>query len=180
MNLYIRTHDDYRSGIDITVYDKEDLKSEYVSEDDSDDSNNVEPITDEKFNIKLDMDEDMLDIITINNTFHDTYAVYLIYGEGYHDSEKTKIIHIINQIDDTINILQHLYSDINGHQPFVQTGYTCSYKSEGYYPEALPEYFINTLIQDQIKKLHETLYSYCVAVIIKDQKLMDYLQINHH
>ena len=177
MNLYIKSHDDYRSGIDITVYDIEDLKSEYEYGDDSD---NVETITDEQFNTILDLDEDMLDIVTLNDITNDTYEVYLIYGEGYHEPEKTKIIHIVNQIDNPINILQYLYSDINGHQSFVQTGYTCSYKPEGYYPEALPKYFIDTLINDEIKKLNETLCSYCVAVIIKDQKLIDYLQISHH
>jgi hypothetical protein len=179
MKLYIRHHDDYRSGVDITVYDTEDLKIEYESENESE---NDELITDEKFNIKLDMDEDMLDIVTLNNKFNDTYAIYLICGNGYHDPEKTNTIHVINQNnkDDANKILQNLYSDINNCQPFLQTGYTVSYKQEGYYPEPLSKYFIDgqPLISEEIKMILDRLMSYCVAVVIYNDKLVDYIQIN--
>lgn len=181
MNLYIREHDDYRDGKHLTVFDVEDLKLEYESEDSSDDDN---MISDEKFKIRLDMDEDMLDVITLNNIFNDTYAIYLICGEGYHEPEKTKIIHIINQ-DNEIhadNILKNLYSDINNHQPFVQTGTTCSYKPEGYYPEALPKCFVNNhpLLNEEITTLLDKGPYYCVAVIIHNENLIDYLQMSNH
>ena len=175
MELYIKEHDDYRSGPDLSVYTKEELKIEYQEEDDSND----ELITDEQFQIKLDMDEDLLDIITLNNEFNDVYVVYLICGEGYH--QKTDIIYIMdynNEIE-ARNILIHLYSDINNRQPFVETGFTSSYKSTGYYPEVLPKYFIDDqpLITDEIKIALEKPISYCAAIIIFNEKLIDYLQI---
>ena len=137
MNLYIREHDDYRTGTEITVYDKEELKLYYESEseDEEENINNKSDATDD-FDKKLGMDEDMLDIITINNIIKDTYVVYLICGRGYYQSDHTSIIHIINQNnkEDAKNILLHLYSDINEQQPFVTTGHTSSYKETGYYP----------------------------------------------
>ncbi len=113
----------------------------------------------------------------------DEEPVYLICGEGYHEPEKTKILHIINKDNeaDCNNILQYLYSDINNHQPFVQTGYVGFYKPDGYYPEALPKYFINhPSINAQIKTILDKGPYYCVAVIIHNENLIDYLQISNH
>jgi hypothetical protein len=176
MNLYIREHDDYRSGTDVSVFDIDGLKDYYFS-DESDESND-DLTTDERFKERLDMDEDLYDVITINDIPNDTYAVYLICGEGYY--EKTNITHIINQETDSDEILNHLYSDINGHQSFVSTGYTSSYKETGYYPDALPKYFINDepLINEEIQRALDDIHNYIVAVIIKDQKLINYIQIS--
>ena len=176
MNLYIREHDDYRSGTDVSVFDIDSLKDYYFS-DESDESND-EPITDERFKERLDMDEDLYEIIILNDLVNDKYAVYLICGEGYYG--KTNIIHVINQETDSDEILNHLYSDINGHQSFVVTGHTPSYKETGYYPEALPKYFINDkpLINEEIQRALDDIHNYIVAVIIKDQKLINYIQIS--
>lgn len=202
MNLYIKRYDDYRTGIDITVIEEENLKYEYLSDSYESESNSesdsesddldlnelctgdldLKLMTDEKFNDKLNMDENILDIITLNNAFNDTYAVYLIYGEGNHEPENTNVIHIINQSnkDDAVNMMKHLYSDINDHQPFFRT--SDDYKPEGYYPEALPKFFINSnpLINELIKTISEDLPDYCVSVIINNEKLIDYLQISNH
>lgn len=185
MNLYIKRYDDYRTGIDIIVVDKENLEEEYLSEfseyENSDDLD-VKLMTDEKFNEKLDMDENIYDIITLNNEFKDTYTVYLIYGEGYHNPEETKVIDIINQPNknDATNIMKHLYSDINNHQPFVQT--SDDYKPQGYYPEALPKFFIDRYpsINDLIEIISDDRPDYCVSVTIYNNKLIDYLQISNH
>ena len=177
MKLYIREHNDYRSGTDVSVFDIDGMKEYYYSNESEDDSNN-EIISDERFNERLDMDEDLYDIITINDIPNDTYAVYLICGEGYY--EKTNIVHILNQETDSDEILNHLYSDINGYQSFVSTGYTSSYKETGYYPEALPKYFINDqpLINEEIQRTLDDIHNYIAAVMIKDQKLIDYIQIS--
>jgi hypothetical protein len=153
------------------------MKDYYFSDDESDESND-DLTVDGKFKMKLDMDEDLYDILTISDIPNDTYAVYLICGEGYYG--KTNIIHIINQETNSDEILNHLYSDINRHQPFVSTGYTSSYKETGYYPDALPKYFINDqpLINEEIQRALDDIHNYIVAVIIKDQKLVNYIQIS--
>jgi len=177
MNLYIREHHDYRSGTDVSVFDIDGMKEYYFS-DESDEDPNDETITDERFNERLDMDENLCDIISIDDLVNGTYAVYLICGEGYY--EKTNILHVLNQETDSDEILNHLYSDINRHQPFLVTGYTSSYKENGYYPEALPKYFINDqpLINEEIQRVLDDIHNYIVAVMIKDQKLIDYIQIS--
>ena len=177
MKLYIREHDDYRSGTDVSVFDIDGMKEYYYSDESGDGLNN-ETITDEWFNMRLDMDEDLYDIITINDIPNNVYAIYLICGVGYY--EKTNIVHVINQETDSDKILNHLYSDINGHQPFLTTGYTSSYKETGYYPEALPKYFINDqpLINEKIQRVLDDIHNYIAAVMIKDQKLIDYIQIS--
>lgn len=201
MNLYIKRYDDYRTGIDIKVFNEEDTKYKYLedsyeSESYSENSNlddldglctgdlDIELMTDERFNVKLNMDENILDIVTLNNKYNDTYSVYLIYGEGNHEPENTNIIHIINQSnkDDAINMMKHLYSDINDQQPFLRTGDLGSYKPQGYYPEALPKFFINSnpLINELIETVSDDLPYYYVSVIVNNEKLIDYLQISNH
>jgi len=199
MNLYIKRYDDYRTGIDIKVSDEENLKYKYLedsyeSESYSENSNSddldglctgdldLKLMTDEKFKEKLNMDENILDIITLNNTFNDTYSIYLIYGEGNHEPENTNVINIINQSnkDDAVNMMKHLYSDINNCQPFIRT--SDDYKPQGYYPKALPKFFINSnpLINDLIETISNDRPYYCVSVVLYNDKLIDFLQISNH
>ena len=189
MNLYVKRYDDYRTGIDIIVVEEENLKYEYLEdsyESESYSSNelctpdlDINLMTDEKFKEKLNMDENFYDSITINNEFKDTYTVYLIYGEGNHEPEETNVIHIINQPNknDAVNIMKHLYSDINDHQPFVRT--SDDYKPQGFYPKALPKFFIDRYpsVNELIKKISKDRPDYCVSVIIYNNKLIDYLHI---
>ena len=177
MNLYIKIHSSHKNRIKISVFDKEDLKFEYISEDDIYESyNNLndEIITDRrfKFKFKLKKDKDILDIVTLTSKFKNTYEIYLIYGEGYNEQEKTNVVHIINQSDknDSINLLKYLYSDINDHQQYV--------KINSYYPQAFSKYFNNDYpsINEQIKKIRDDLPYYCVAVIIRNRNLIDYFK----
>lgn len=179
MNIYIIHHDDYRTGRILTVFDKEGLKNKYEDEDDDRDEDDF--ISVDELNNKIEEDENLLDNVLLNNTFNDTYSVYLISGEGYHGSEDAHIIHILNKENknDADNILLHLFSDINGHQPFVQTGYVGFYKPDGYFPEALPKYFVahHPLIDEQINILLNKSLFYCIAVVIYNDKLINYIHI---
>jgi len=175
MKLYIKRFDDYRTGIDIIVLDEEKLKRGYLSDQSYDsDSEDSEVMTNEKFNDKLDMDLNIWDRIILNNIYKNTYAVYLIYGEGYHEPKNTNIVHIINNDnkDDAISMMKYLYSDINGYQPFVKTGYVENYKPDGYYPDPLPKFFINS--NPAINKLIEITNQVIVLLLLHNDDLIDF------
>lgn len=82
-----------------------------------------------------------------------TYGAYII--EHGDDPEKsiirTKIIlkKEFDECEDADNFLMECYSKLNGHTPFIVSGYTCSWKEEGEYGPKIPITFteINDLKQ---------------------------------
>lgn len=185
MDLYFRKYSDYRRGTRITVSDFEDLKEEYEkslnndsdNESGSDNESNEQEITDDDIDKYVMNDENLLDIVVMDdNLIPNEYNIYLIHGCIY------EIHHILNT--DNLSyakiILKQLFSDINNCQPFIVTGFTCSYKEEGGYSDPLPPLLIDgkPLIENTIKKKIENhCDDYCVAVIIKNKQLIDYEQI---
>lgn len=156
MNLYIRQYDNYRRGSIMTVLDFD--NEEYRD------------------------DERLLDTMTISDLpVTNEYGVYLLWADVYeYLIQKNCPIICTNDLTYAETILKQLFSDINERQPFVQTGMTCAYKEIGYYPDPLPPLLINgkPLIEKKIKKeIQNTRYDYCVAVIIKNKKLITYQQI---
>ena len=187
MDLYIRSHSDYRRGTQIFVSDFEDLKKEYndkmnnksgsESGSESYDESDSESVNESDIDNYIQNDEDILDIVMIDDIpMIDRYNIYLIYGCIY------EIYHVIvtDDLQYAKTILQQLFSDINECKPFIVTGMTCAYKETGHYPDPLPPLLINEkpLIDETIKQMiKEKGTDYCVAVIIKNKQLVDYQQI---
>lgn len=184
MELYIRKYNDYRTGTEITVSDYEDLKEELNNSNESKtessesktESSESESKSDEIDKYILN-DKYLLDIVMIDCIPEtDDYIIYLIYGCIYN------IYHIVNtdNLEYAKTILKQLFSEINECQPFVVTGMSCAYKEEGYYPDPLPPLLMDEkgLLGNSLKHFITNQWSdYCIAVIVKNNRLIDYQQI---
>ena len=88
------------------------------------------------------------------------------------------IVKLTNKINKIIgpNILESLYSNINKHQPFVITGWNneCN-KYKGYYPNPLQCNYVSIITEDIQEKIEDARLEYCIGIILRNGKCIDYL-----
>lgn len=187
VKLWVARYSDYRTGTKIEVYDMQDLKDMYeaLTSDSESDSAELQH-SDKEINQEMTEDdyigeiigENLYDIVEIDAK-REIYSIYVCMGNGYEDGE---IIYIANMDDKELakKALKHIFSDIHECKPFEVTGVTSGYKEKGYYPDPLPSMKIDgkpLLEESIIKRIREDDHYYCVAVILKNDWVIDHIQI---
>ena len=159
----LKYSEDYRSGTKIWVDKQELLVGEDVSDVDSDDdiSDSSEELEENEF-VPMYLD--------VPNKHK--YVVYILSGEYCMEGISFKILETDDE-KEAKETLKYLYSEINGHQQFVTTGYTSSYKEEGHYPDALPS---KNLVTEKMRKYIDR-QDYTMGMVVDKDRIVSYVQI---